>query len=179
MKRSFFARGAEEVAEDLLGCIVSHRLPNGRTLSARITETEAYVGIHDLACHASKGRTPRTEPLFGPPGHAYIYLIYGIYELFNVVCAPAGDAEAVLIRAGIPLNFEGELSGPGLFGKHMKLTRKLNRVDLCTSPRLQIERGTPPQKILRTARIGADYAGEWAKKPLRFMTSSSLAPSPK
>src|SRR5262245_25980784 len=98
LPRSFYSRPALEIASDLLGKVLVRRL-NGRNLSGKIVETEAYVGPHDLACHASKGHTPRTSVMFGPPGHAYVYMIYGFYFCLNVVTEPAGYPAAVLIRA--------------------------------------------------------------------------------
>ena len=107
---SFYARDAETVARALLGTILVFH-----DKRLRVVETEAYVGTHDLACHASKGRTARTEVLFGPPGRAYLYLIYGMYELFNVVTGEDGDAQGVLVRAGEPLaNITGKTDGPDL-----------------------------------------------------------------
>src|SRR4051812_5363563 len=102
LPRSFYERDAALVAPDLLGKILVHRV-NRKLLRARIVETEAYVGEHDLACHAAKGRTKRTEIMYGPPGHAYIYFIYGMYDMLNIVCAKEGNAQAVLIRAAEPL----------------------------------------------------------------------------
>src|SRR5437879_9811505 len=110
--RAFYERPAIDIARDLLGKILVHRVGK-RTLRARIVETEAYVGEHDLACHASKGRTKRTEVMFGPAGHAYVYFIYGMYDMLNIVCAHEGNAQAVLVRAAEAINFEADLSGPG------------------------------------------------------------------
>src|SRR5260221_6040951 len=94
--RSFFDRPAIELARDLIGTILVRRV-RGRQFRARIVETEAYVGAHDLACHASKGRTRRTEIMFGPAGHAYVFLIYGMYDMFNIVAAEVGGPQALLI----------------------------------------------------------------------------------
>src|SRR5438309_11559413 len=111
--RAFYERPAIDIARDLLGKILVHRVGK-RTLRARIVETEAYVGAHDLPCHASKGRTRRTEVMFGPGGHAYVYLIYGMYEMFNIVASVEEDAQAVLIRAAEPMDgWDANLSGPG------------------------------------------------------------------
>lgn len=137
-----------------------------------IVETEAYIGDHDLACHASRGRTPRTDVMFGPPGHAYVYFIYGMYFCLNVVTDPEGIAAAVLIRALEPL--EGirshwETNGPGKLCRALGITKEHNRVDL-RGERLFIEPGTPPPRrnIERGPRVGVDYSGVWAQKPYRF-----------
>ena len=113
LRRSFFERPADSVARELIGKILVRRLP-GKELRARVVETEAYLGPRDLASHASKGRTRRTEILFGPAGHAYVYLIYGMYEMLNIVAGPPGGAQAVLIRGAQPLDgWQADLSGPG------------------------------------------------------------------
>ena len=117
LPREFYTRAdVLEVARDLLGkkLVVPNR--NGSRVAGIIVETEAYVGPHDLACHASKGRTARTEVMFGPPGHAYVYFIYGMYDMLNIVCSRPGDAQAVLIRAAEVIGDWAEardLSGPG------------------------------------------------------------------
>ncbi len=143
----------------------------------RIVETEAYVGEHDLACHAAKGRTPRTEVLFGPPGRAYIYLIYGMYHCFNVVTDVEGVASAVLVRAVEPvegLSPEARTDGPGRLCRALGLSLAHNRWDL-TSERLHLEAGTavPETGVERGPRIGVDYAGEWALEPYRLWVRGS------
>src|SRR5438309_9895896 len=113
LDQSFFSRPAETVARDLIGTTLVRQLRT-RQLRGRIVETEAYVGPHDLACHASKGRTRRTEVMFGPAGRAYVYFISGMYEMLNIVTGAEGDAQAVLVRAAEPLDgWEENLSGPG------------------------------------------------------------------
>lgn len=165
---SFYASDAETVAKALLGATLVFE-----DKRVRIVETEAYVGTHDLACHAAKGRTARTEVLFGPPGRAYVYLIYGMYELFNVVTGGEGDAQAVLIRAAEPLaNVSGKTDGPGKLTRALGLGRTLNRHDL-TAPPLTLEAGTPPAGVIATTRIGVDYAGVWKDAPLRFYDAGS------
>ena len=127
---AFFARPTLDVARDLLGRLVVRRI-GGDVLVARIVETEAYVGEHDLAAHSSKGRTARTEVMFGPPGHAYVYFIYGMHDMFNIVCAAEGDAQAVLVRAAEPLDgWDANLSGPGKLARAMHITLAQNRIDL-------------------------------------------------
>ena len=130
LSRSFFSRDAQTVAQELIGKIISHRY-RSKIYSARIVETEAYVGAHDLACHASKGRTARTEIMFGQAGFAYVYLVYGIHDLFNIVTGKVDDAQAVLIRAAEPVDGRAvNLTGPGNFSKGMKITRKQNKLDI-------------------------------------------------
>jgi len=160
---SFYARGAETVAKALLGTTLVFGEKR-----VRIVETEAYVGTHDLACHAARGRTARTEVLFGPPGRSYLYLIYGMYELFNVVTGDEGDAQAVLIRAAEPLaGVTDKTDGPGKLTRALGLGRTYNRHDLTQAP-LTLEAGTPPAQIVTTTRVGIDYAGAWRAAPLRF-----------
>src|SRR5262245_18863046 len=103
LRRSFFDQSAFDLAQKLIGTILVRRF-RGRLLRARIVETEAYVGSHDLACHASKGRMRRTEVMFGPAGHAYVYFIYGMYDMFNIVASHVDDPQAVLIRGAVPLD---------------------------------------------------------------------------
>src|SRR5258707_9838170 len=129
---SFYRRPALTVARALLGKVLVHQTPSGRR-QGRIVETEAYIGEHDLACHASRGRTKRTDVLFGPPGRAYVYFIYGMYYSFNVVSEPEGIAAAVLVRAlepgpGIPP--ELSTNGPGKLCRAMGITILQNREDL-------------------------------------------------
>lgn len=165
---SFYARDAETVARALLGSTLAFEEKR-----LRIVETEAYVGTHDLACHAAKGRTARTEVLFGPAGRAYLYLIYGMYELFNVVTGAEGDAQAVLIRAAEPLeHVTAKTDGPGKLTRAIGLTRAYNRHDLSQLP-LWLEAGTPPSEVVATTRVGIDYAGDWRDAPLRFYDATS------
>jgi DNA-3-methyladenine glycosylase len=175
--RSYYRRGAIEVAPDLIGKLLVHRL-RGQELRARIVETEAYVGCHDLACHASKGRTKRTEVMFGPPGHAYVYFIYGMYEMLNFVCAKEGDAQAVLIRAAEPLDgWHADLSGPGKLARQMKIKRSDNGIDLTGEELFVLDDGKSHPRVTRSKRIGVDYAKEWKDQLLRFCDASSPAVS--
>jgi DNA-3-methyladenine glycosylase len=176
LPRSFYARDADTVAHDLIGSVLVRG--NRR---ARIVETEAYVGEHDLACHASRGKTNRTAIMFGEAGHAYVYFIYGMYDMLNIVTGPQGVAQAVLIRAAEPLDdWEADLSGPG------KLTRAFgirvkgdNGLDL-TGERMYLTRGPRAKpRILRTPRIGVDYAGDWKHELLRYIDVDSKAVSGK
>lgn len=137
-----------------------------------IVETEAYVGEHDLACHASKGRTRRTVVLFGPPGRAYVYLVYGMYHCFNVVTDPEGVAAAVLVRALEPLSGippEMTTNGPGKLCRALGITLAQNRKDLAGN-QLYIEDApvVSRSRVSRGPRVGVDYAGAWSHKPYRF-----------
>jgi DNA-3-methyladenine glycosylase len=177
--REFYAREAEVVARELIGMTLVHRVDGAREeRRARIVETEAYVGVHDLACHAAKGRTKRTEVMFGEAGHAYVYLIYGMYDLLNVVTGEVGDAQAVLIRAGEALGGggEGDLRGPGKLARGMRITRVFNGVDM-TGESLFFVRGEGVRRMGESARIGVDYAGAWKDAVLRFFDAESAAVS--
>jgi DNA-3-methyladenine glycosylase len=174
----FYVRGAEQLARAILGAVIVRR--RGDELRrARVVETEAYVGAHDLACHASKGRTARTEVMFGRAGVAYVYLIYGMHQMFNVVCGPVGDAQAVLVRAAEPLDgWEADLSGPGRFARGMGITREENGLDLTTSDELFFTPGRRAAlRIGRSRRVGVDYAGPWRDELLRFYDEESPAVS--
>lgn len=169
LPHAFFDRPAEELARDLIGTTLVRRF-RGRALRARISETEAYVGAHDLACHASKGRTRRTEVMFGPAGVAYVYLIYGMYDMFNIVASRIDDPQAVLIRGAIPLDgWQADLSGPGKLARGLRITRAQNGLEL-TGEKLFLvnDAGHVPQIVI-TPRIGIDYAGAWKDAPLRFI----------
>src|SRR5947199_357079 len=160
--RAFFLREAEVVARELIGKVMVH-VVGGKALRARIVETEAYVGEHDLACHAAKGRTKRTEVMYGEGGHAYVYFIYGMHEMFNVVTGPAGNAQAVLVRAAEAISgFDGvvNLSGPGRFAKGMQIVREEYGLDL-TGDRMFFEDVGWEGRIRSGVRLGVDYAGAW------------------
>lgn len=172
LKRAFFTREAEVVAQELLGKILVLRRRH-QTYRVRIVETEAYVGEHDLACHASKGRTRRTEVMFAKGGVAYVYFIYGMYEMFNVVTSAKNCGQAVLIRAGECLSHpELDISGPGKFTRELGITRALNGHSLVSST-LYFEEGTTRPQIIRARRIGVDYAKHWARRLLRFYDEKS------
>ncbi|MBL8921137.1 MAG: DNA-3-methyladenine glycosylase [Myxococcaceae bacterium] len=171
LPRSFAARDTVEVARALLGQVLVHEV-GGVLRAGRIVETEAYLGPHDLACHSSKGRTARTEVMFGPPGHAYVFLVYGMHHCVNVV---TGNGAAVLLRAieplaGLPDDARGD--GPGRLTKLLGITRALDGLPLDARP-LFLARGTRPTSVRASARIGVAYAKAWAKKPLRFFDPSS------
>jgi DNA-3-methyladenine glycosylase len=164
LRSSFFARPADDVARDLLGKSLVRRL-GGTAHALTITETEAYLGPHDLACHAALGRTRRTETLFGRPGTLYVYLIYGLHLMLNVVTGPEGCAAAVLIRGA------GSVNGPGRLGRMLALAAELNGKTAAPETGLWFEdRGVPAKRILALPRIGVGYAGpKWAGRRLRFV----------
>ncbi len=176
LPRAFFEDDPVPVARALLGATLVVSQPAG-ILRARIVETEAYRGKEDLACHAAKGRTARTDPMFGPPGHAYVYLIYGMYELLNVVTWPEGRPAAVLIRAvEPPSTLALRTDGPGKLTRALGIGRALNRQDLCAvdSPlSLWPGESVPDAHLGVGPRIGVDYAGEWATRPWRFWDARS------
>jgi DNA-3-methyladenine glycosylase len=177
LSRTFFARDSIEVAPDLIGKILVHRL-RGNELKARIVETEAYVGPHDLACHASKGRTARTEVMFGRAGHAYVYLIYGMYQMLNIVTGAKGDAQAVLIRAGEPLDgWDADLSGPGKLARAMRISRSQNGLDMTGGELFLLDNAADRPRVVRSKRVGVDYAKEWRDELLRFSDAASAAVS--
>lgn len=172
LPQEFYNRDARRVARELLGKYLVRKIKN-KTYAYPIIETEAYVGPQDLASHASKGRTKRTEPMFGPPGNTYVYLIYGMYHCLNVVTHREGYPSAVLIRA---LGAKG-CEGPGKLCKTLTITREDNILPIFKkSSNIWIEdRGMKiaPRKIIKTARIGVDYAGEWKDKEFRFLINES------
>ena len=172
--RSFFARNAVPVARELIGMHLVH--DDGRCVRrGRIVETEAYQGPADRAAHSSRGRTRRTEVMFGPAGHAYVYFIYGFWNCLNVVTAGEGVPHAVLLRALEPVaGLTDKTWGPGLLCRAMHVDRRMNGIDL-RGDELWIER---PRRAVRVAlgrstRIGVAYAGAWAQRPWRFFDRAS------
>lgn len=164
MKRAVLDVDALDAARALLGAVVVRD-----SVALRITEVEAYRGPEDTAAHSAKGRTPRTEPLWGPAGHAYIYLIYGLHSLLNVVAGPPGHC--VLVRScevvhGLPLvtarrgGKQGPtlLNGPGKVGQALQLSTRLSGVDLFTRGDFRLEPGRSPARVLAGPRVGIDYA---------------------
>lgn len=176
LPRSYFNRPTLMVARSLVGKYLVREHGKGM-IAGKIIEVEAYVGPEDKACHASKGRTPRTDVLYGPPGISYVYLIYGMYHLLNVVTEGVEFPAAVLIRA---VEVDGELiDGPGRLCRAFEIDRSLNRFDMTSGESLWFEdRGAdvPQSAIGRFPRIGVDYAGEWAKKPWRFRLQTASSP---
>lgn len=188
LSRTFFNRPTLRVARDLLGKFLVRRIGR-KIIVAMITETEAYCGPNDLASHASRGRTPRTEVMFGPPGHAYVYLIYGMYHCLNVVTERENYPAAVLIR-GVSLQWpidsekpkpstlktvncklETYLAGPGKLCRSFQINRDLNKEDLTTSKNLWLEDREiklRPDQIKHATRIGINYARQYKNKLWRF-----------
>lgn len=169
LPRSFYDRDTIEVARDLLGKHLVHVVA-GVERVGRIVEVEAYLGPHDLAAHSSRGLTRRTRVMFGPPGHAYVYLIYGMHWCMNVVTQPEGHASAVLLRALEPVkHVEGRTQGPGLLCKAMGLDGRHHGHDLLSDDLfVRPPDEEPPIRIEKRPRIGVDYAGHWARRLLRF-----------
>jgi DNA-3-methyladenine glycosylase len=155
------------VARALLGKLLVHQTAGG-VLAGRIVETEAYLGQHDRAAHAWRGITPRTRVIFGPPGHAYVYLIYGMYECLNIVAEPEGVAGCVLVRALEPVQGLAQLTnGPGKLTRAMGITRRHNGVDLTRGPLTLRQPKGPAQEfeIGVSPRVGISHCADW---PLRF-----------
>jgi DNA-3-methyladenine glycosylase len=184
LPKDFYARDTEQVARDLLGCVLECRTAEG-TAAGRIVETEAYVGEHDLACHAVAGRTARTAPLYEAPGIAYVYFIYGMYWCFNAVTRAEGEPSAVLVRAvepvsGIDLMHRRRpkvrrdvdlTNGPGKLCLALGIVGAHNRLPLQRPP-LVIRAGDPiaDRDVVVTPRIGITQCADWA---LRWIVSDN------
>jgi DNA-3-methyladenine glycosylase len=170
---NFFERPAADVAAALLGVVMTRRV-DAVLRRARIVETEAYLGPKDLASHASKGRTTRTDVMFGPPGHAYVYFVYGLHDMFNIVTGPAGAAQAVLVRAAEPLDgWSADLSGPARLARGFAITRRDNRLDLTAGDISFFHDPASRPRVVRRKRVGVDYAGRWKDRLLRFVDVNS------
>ena len=181
---AFFARDTEVVARELLGCVLECHSREGIT-SGRIVETEAYIGEHDLACHAAAGRTRRTEPLYGPPGISYVYFIYGVHWCFNAVTRDAGQPSAVLVRAVEPLEGLDLMrvrrpaarrdvdltNGPGKLCAALGIDERHNAIPLDRPP-VMIREGprVSSTRVRITPRIGITRCAEW---PLRWFVADS------
>jgi DNA-3-methyladenine glycosylase len=173
--RSFYPReDTLLVARELIGLHLVH--DDGVTKRiGRIVETEAYLGPEDQAAHSARGRTKRNEGMFGPPGHAYVYFIYGFWYCMNVVTSRKDVPHAVLLRGLEPVaGITDKTWGPGLLCRAMGIDRTMNGTDLC-GKRLWLERPREgaPVSIATGPRIGVDYAGSWAKRPWRFYDRTS------
>jgi DNA-3-methyladenine glycosylase len=189
LPRSFYARPAEIVAKDALGKILVFER-DGVTLAGRVVEAEAYLGIRDRAAHSFGGRrTARNKVMWGPPGFAYVFFIYGMHFHLNLVTDAEGLPCAVLLRAVEPVLGEdvmrvlrGHVSksakptlltnGPGKLCQAFGVSRAHDGLDLCKRP-LYLSDGIAPRRIKRCSRIGVDYAGGWAKRLLRFVDADS------
>lgn len=193
LTRKFFAREADEVARDLLGCSLVRVLDDGTRLAGRIVETEAYMGVHDQASHARNNRrTARTEPMYGPPGLSYVYFTYGMHFCMNVSCKAKDDPAAVLIRAlepleGLdsirrlrgPLHKDRELCrGPARLCQALAIGPTLNAIDTLTSEVMWFEKGRggmlkTGEKAASSPRIGLGDKGDWTHRPLRYFIAGS------
>lgn len=163
LSRGFFARDVLEVAPELPGKSLVLRAPSGEPLHYIIKEVEAYRGEEDLACHAAKGRTSRTEVLYHPGGLLYVYFIYGMYWMLNIVTGPENIPQAVLIRGA------GEFNGPGKLTRALGIDRSYYGEDIAASDRIWIEDSGFSPEIKTSPRIGVNYSGEyWKSRPWRY-----------
>ncbi|MFA5871852.1 MAG: DNA-3-methyladenine glycosylase [Parcubacteria group bacterium] len=179
LRRKFYKNPTLEVARDILGCFLVREY-RGKIIRAMITEVEVYIGEEDLACHASRGRTPRTEVMYGEPGHAYVYMIYGMYHCLNIVTEEKDFPAAVLIRGislGSPTSKRKsdflDLDGPGKLCKFFQIDRKLNKWDLTKGKKLWVEgpaQNSAKRNIVAGRRIGIDYAKHCREYLWRFST---------
>ena len=169
LPRSFFEQPTLDVSRQLLGVVMARRV-GSVVRRARIVEVEAYLGPKDLASHASKGRTLRTETMFGPPGRAYVYFIYGMHWMFNVTVGTHGQAHAILIRAAQPLDgWDADLTGPAKLARAFGITGADNNLDLVSGDITFENDETYRPRIRRSKRIGVDYAQRWKERLLRFV----------
>lgn len=166
--KAFFDRRALTVARELLGKYLVRKIGT-KQIALMITETEAYDGFNDLASHARRGKTPRNTPMYGKAGGIYVYFTYGMHFMLNLVCGKEEYPAAVLIRGA------GDIVGPARLTKALAIDKNLNGLTLGKKAGLWVEdRGAiiKSSEIARTPRIGVAYAGEWAKKPWRFVLKS-------
>jgi DNA-3-methyladenine glycosylase len=176
--RALLSRPAAEAARGLIGCVLVRRV-RGRTRAARIVEAEAYLGAGDPAAHVHRGRTPRTEPLFGPPGTLYVYFVYGMHHCLNLAVDDPGTAGCVLIRAAEPLAgsglAEGSCRGPGRLCRALSIDARLSGRQLFErGAPLTLREGRPPRRVAVSPRVGIRHAASW---PLRFYDPRSPAVS--
>jgi DNA-3-methyladenine glycosylase len=191
LPRDFYARPVLQVARDCIGKVLVYESESG-TLTGRVVEAEAYRGPEDRAAHSYGGRrTARTEVMFGPPGFAYVFFVYGMHFHFNLVTTAAEKPHAVLIRAVEPLRGRALMAerrklpessfaltnGPGKLCQAFGIDKRLYGADLTKSP-LYLAEGERRGQLLRSPRVGVDYAGDWAKKPWRFYEAGSPWVSP-
>jgi DNA-3-methyladenine glycosylase len=162
--QEFFRRDVLEVAPDILGKILVRRFDDGQLFKSQITEVEAYRGEEDKACHASRGRTFRTEIMYHPGGPVYVYLIYGMHWMLNFVTGGRNEPQALLVR-GL-----ADISGPGRITRSLMIGSDFYGEDLAASDRLWVEGGGQQVTVQAGPRIGIDYAGEpWRTVPWRFV----------
>ena len=187
LPREFYDRSTLKVAKDLLGKVLVKQTA-GRILQTKIVDVEAYVGPQDKACHASKGRTKRTEIMFGQAGFTYVYLIYGMYHCLNIVTEKENYPAAILIRGLEILENKNSqaiptrIDGPGRVCRFLKIDRTHNGLDATLGTNLWIEDhglAIPRKQTQALPRIGVDYAGEWAKKLWRFCLPASHSRKPR
>jgi len=173
LPRGFYRRDTITVARELLGMLLV-REHDGVLMAGRIVEVEAYLGPADLAAHSSRGLTDRTATMFGPAGHAYVYMVYGMHHCMNVV-TEGHTGTAVLIRALEPVsNIQGRTRGPALLCQALHIDRRLNGEDLLGTRLYLAQPRTPYRfRVARRPRIGVDYAGTWARRLLRFYVSGN------
>ncbi len=182
-RRPDYALDAQALAARLLGARLVRVTRGGTRVSGIIVETEAYLGVEDLASHAAGGRrTARNESMYGPAGTAYVYFTYGMHHCFNIVGAKRDEPAAVLVRALRPVEGLSLMrrrrggaipdrllcAGPGRLTQALGIDLRQDGLDLCAEEGLWIEDGEPVGEVARTARIGVGYAGEWAGAPLRW-----------
>ncbi|MEA3317272.1 MAG: DNA-3-methyladenine glycosylase [Bacteroidota bacterium] len=166
LTEKFFSRDVLDVAPDLIANVIVRKFDDGTIKKYRIAEVEAYRGEEDLACHASKGRTPRTDVMYNKGGCIYVYLIYGMHWMLNIVCGDSENPQAVLIRCVEQYN------GPGKLTKELQIDKSFNRENLETSDRIWIESNTEikNKRIKKEKRVGIDYSGKvWKNKLWRFI----------
>ena len=185
LPRTFYEKSTLQVARNLLGKHLMRQTPNG-LVQTTIVDVEAYVGPQDKACHASKGRTKRTEVMFGPAGYTYVYMIYGMYHCLNFVTEQVDYPAAVLIRGlemdenrNPPDSLPSRIDGPGRVCRFLGIDRSHNMLDATKKEIIWIEDrniSIPETRIRALPRIGVDYAGEWAKKLWRFYLPASAPP---
>jgi DNA-3-methyladenine glycosylase len=178
LSRSFYRRPALEVARDLLGRTLCRRSAAGVVLRGRIVEVEAYDGPDDRASHAFRGPTERNGPMFRAGGIAYVYLVYGMHHCLNVVTGEAGYPAAILLRAAESPDHGRSATGPGRLSRAFEIDRRQDGVSLL-GRELWLESGepVPDGSVRRTGRIGVDYAGDWSRRPYRFVVRGHPAVS--
>ena len=178
LERAFFDRETREVARDLLDKVLIREV-DGHRLWGRLVEVEAYLGPQDLAAHSKGGRrTPRTEVMFGPPGHAYVYFTYGMHWCLNFVTREAGVPQAVLVRALEPGPGVGRCGGPGLVTRALGIDGALNGVPLKPPDLYVVEDGAPKRRVFVTPRVGVQGTGAWERRLLRYVVDSPYLSRP-